>query len=178
MGYLKPGGELTQSEKGRAGRFASLKSVTLFSLRTFPLVAIIGSRKFRTREGRILHILYGRGKKERARQPLTTSFLVIEKILTNREESWVHGGRGRGFPGPAFLRLRSIPCFPSSDYSAQAAVSFRASIERHHPARKDSLLSSKKGGTVAGSHLVFHRVCSVVIAEPRLSTAPPPTASR
>lgn len=99
LGYLKPGGELTQSEKGRAGRFASLKSVTLFSLRTFPLVAIIGSRKFRTREGRILHILYGRGKKERARQPLTTSFLVIEKILTNREESWVHGGRGGAFLG-------------------------------------------------------------------------------
>lgn len=79
LGYLKRGGEFNQSEKGRAGRFASLKSVTLCSLRTFPLVFIIGSRKSRTREGRILHILDRRGKKERARQPSTTSFLVIEK---------------------------------------------------------------------------------------------------
>lgn len=46
---------------------------------TFPLVFIIGSRKSRTREGKILHILYRRGKKERARQPSRTSFLVIEK---------------------------------------------------------------------------------------------------
>lgn len=53
--------------------------------------------------------------------------------LTNQEETWVRGGRGRGFPGSAFLRLQSVLRFLSSDYSAQAAVSIRAFIEQHNP---------------------------------------------
>lgn len=125
MGYLEGRGELKQPEKGYAGRFAFLKSGTLFSLWTFPLVFIVGPRKSRTREGRILHILYRRGKKESEFRLLTTSFLVIEKKkkhLTNREESWEHDGRGRGFPGPAFLRLPSVFCHLTTRHRQLSAL--------------------------------------------------------
>lgn len=111
--------QVNQSEKGRAGRVASLMSAALFSIQTLPLVFIIGSRKSRTREGRIPRILYRRGKKERERQPSTTSLLVVEK----KTDKWggILGGEGAGLP--AFLRLQSVPRLLSSDYSAQAAVS-------------------------------------------------------
>lgn len=46
-------------------------------------------------------------------------------ILGHRKKGQIETNRGGG---AAFLRLQSALCFPSSDCSAQAAVSYRAFI--------------------------------------------------